>query len=245
MPRTARKLGTTGIYHVMLRGIDCQTLFRDPTDFKAFLTILKECREISGFRLFAYCLMDNHVHLLLMAVKEDLSQSIKRIGIRYATLFNSKYDRIGHVFQDRFRSEAVETDAYFLTVLRYILRNPVKAGLCSCIEDYPYSSVSDYLQGTGICDTDYVYELYDHKALVDYLNTPSDEIGLDERVGHITDREASALICKTMAVENPAACIDFTKDQLEKTVPNLRKHGVSLRQLSRLTGISIGVLRKF
>lgn len=245
MPRTARKLSTTGIYHVMLRGIDRQTLFCDSTDFKSFLTILKECREISGFRLFAYCLMDNHVHLLLMAVNENLSQSIKRIGIRYAALFNSKYDRIGHVFQDRFRSEAVETDAYFLTVLRYIMRNPVKAGICSRIEDYPYSSINDYLQGSGLCDTEYVYRLYDHKALVDYLNTPSDEIGLDEQVGHITDREASALICKTMNVKEPADCFEFTKGQLEKTVPELKKYGVSLRQLSRLTGLSIGVLRKF
>ena len=91
--------------------------------------ILKECKEISGFEMYAFCLMTNHVHLLLRETDEPLEVVFKRIGSRYAYWYNNKYQRIGHLFQDRFKSENVEDDAYFLTVLRYIIQNPMKAGM--------------------------------------------------------------------------------------------------------------------
>ena len=113
----------------MLRGINQQDIFEDEDDYLRFLAIIRECKDISKFELYAYCLMTNHVHLLLKTGEEPLELIFKRIGSRYVYWYNLKYQRIGHLFQDRYKSEAVEDDAYFLTVLRYIMQNPMKAGM--------------------------------------------------------------------------------------------------------------------
>ena len=128
MPREARKLSGSNIYHVMLRGINRQDIFEDDSDRRHFMFVLKECKEISGFRLHAFVLMSNHIHVLIEPADEPLDTVISRIGIRYAVWYNRKYQRAGHLFQDRFRSENVETDQYYMTVFRYILRNPAKEG---------------------------------------------------------------------------------------------------------------------
>ena len=128
MPRAARKKSETGVYHVMLRGIDRQVIFLDDEDCEKYLQCITDCQQISGFKLHAYCLMGNHLHLLIQEGKEPLEQIFKRIGVRHVYWFNWKYKRSGHLFQDRFKSEPVQDDAYFLTVLRYIYQNPVKAG---------------------------------------------------------------------------------------------------------------------
>ena len=138
MPRHARKRAESGIYHVILCGINQQQIFEEEEDNLKFLQILKECKELCGFRLLAYCLMGNHVHLLLKEGTEPLEQVFKRIGGRFVYWYNVKYQRVGHLFQDRFKSEPVDSDAYLLTVIRYIHQNPVKAGLCERPEDYPF-----------------------------------------------------------------------------------------------------------
>ena len=113
----------------MLRGTNKQLIFVESSEYARFLAVLGEVKSLSGFKLFAYCLMENHLHLLMKEGAEPLSQVFKRIGARYVYWFNLKYERCGHLFQDRFRSEPVETDEYFLMALVYIYQNPVKAGL--------------------------------------------------------------------------------------------------------------------
>ncbi|MBQ8306532.1 MAG: transposase [Blautia sp.] len=147
MPRRVRLKAVSGIYHVMLRGINRQQIFFDDEDYKAFIFTLQRFREISRFELYAYCLMGNHVHILLKTTEEALETTFKRIGTSFVYWYNTKYDREGHLFQDRFRSEPVEDERYFLCVLRYILRNPVAAGLCRKPEDYPYSNMDEIMQG--------------------------------------------------------------------------------------------------
>ena len=110
----------------MLRGINQQQIFEDGEDYSKFLQVLKDCKAISGFNLFAYCLMGNHIHLLVQEEKEPIEQVMKRLATRFVYWYNIKYQRIGHLFQDRFKSEAIEDDTYYLTVLRYIYQNPQK-----------------------------------------------------------------------------------------------------------------------
>lgn len=126
MPRQARKKSESGIYHIMLRGINKQQIFEDDEDCQKYLQILKECKAVSEFKLFAYCLMGNHIHLLIQLGKEPIDLIFKRIGSRYVYWYNLKYRRTGHLFQDRYKSEPVEADSYFLTVVRYIHQNPPK-----------------------------------------------------------------------------------------------------------------------
>ena len=160
MPRTARKKSETGIYHIMLRGINKQVLFEDEEDCEKFLQVLKECRWISGYKLMAYCLMGNHLHLLMKEEKEELEQIFKRIGVRYVYWYNFKYKRSGHLFQDRFKSEPINSDGYFLAVLRYIHQNPVKAGLCNDVSEYKWSSYCDYMNDSGITDIEFGLSLF-------------------------------------------------------------------------------------
>lgn len=118
MPRQQRKKSSSGIYHVMLRGINQQQIFHDDEDNKKFIKVLADCKAVSEFEIFAYCLMRNHVHILIKEGKEPLDLIFKRIGGRYVYWYNTKYNRVGHLFQDRYKSEPVETDEYFLMVLR-------------------------------------------------------------------------------------------------------------------------------
>ena len=134
----------------------------DDEDNQHFLKVIAQCREISGFILHAYCLMGNHIHLLIQTDNEPLELVMKRIGTRYVVWYNSKYSRVGHLFQDRFKSEPVENDAYFLKALRYILNNPVHAGLCDKAENYPWSSAADYYRGGGITDTSFAEKMLGH-----------------------------------------------------------------------------------
>ena len=108
MPRTARIKSKTGIYHVMLRGIGKQNIFEDDLDKQKFMMLLTEVKQKSQFSLYAYCLMNNHVHLLLKIGKDPLEIIIKRLGSNYAYWYNTRYERVGHLFQDRFKSEPVE-----------------------------------------------------------------------------------------------------------------------------------------
>ena len=105
--------------------------------------------------------MGNHVHLLIKEGKETLSNTMKRIGASYVYWYNWQYNRKGHLFQDRFKSEAVEDDAYFLMVLRYIHQNPLKAGLTNDIASYKWSSYKEYMTETKIVNVDFVLSLFD------------------------------------------------------------------------------------
>ena len=100
MPRTARKASLSNIYHVMMRGVNRQPIFENDGDRLHFMSVLKECKEISGFRLHAFCLMPNHLHFLIEPAGEPLDLVFRRIGIRYAVWYNRKHQRAGHLFQD-------------------------------------------------------------------------------------------------------------------------------------------------
>ena len=135
MPRQAREKSSSGIYHVMLRGINRQNIFEDDRDRQRFIETILYYKTISNYELYGYCLMDNHIHLLIKEKDESISKAIKRICSSYVYWYNQKYERCGHLFQERYKSEVVETEGYFLTVIRYIHQNPIKAGLVKTLVD--------------------------------------------------------------------------------------------------------------
>lgn len=135
MGRRPRERSETGIYHVILKGLDGRSLFYDGEDRDVFMDKLRRAREIGGLELYAYCLMDNHVHLLIKE-GEELGVSMKRLTVGYVQFHNKKYGRTGHLFLNRYHSEVVEDDHYLLAVTRYIHRNPVKAYLVSDPGEY-------------------------------------------------------------------------------------------------------------
>jgi len=128
VPRTARTKSKSKIYHIMIRGINQQNIFSGDEDYEKFIAIFSKYHKKSEYEIYAYCLMGNHAHLLIKEGKEALSHAMKRIGTSYVSWYNWQYNRKGHLFQDRYKSEPVEDDVYFLTVLRYIHQNPSKDG---------------------------------------------------------------------------------------------------------------------
>jgi len=148
MPRCARTLSQTGVYHVMLRGNERKDIFMDDEDKARFLDVLYTKREQESYFIYSYCLMDNHIHLVIKEANDSISRIMRRITTSYVGYFNRKYKRVGHLFQDRYKSENVESDGYLLTVIRYVHQNPEKAGLAKA-ETYPWSSYPGYLRGAG------------------------------------------------------------------------------------------------
>jgi len=145
MPRQSRRISESKIYHVMIRGNERKEIFNDDEDKSKFIEILSAKNDDNQYSIYAYCLMDNHVHLLLNEGDGEVSRIMQRINISYAYYFNKKYDRIGHLFQDRFKSGAIEDDNYLLATVRYIHNNPVKAKLVSNPSEYKWSSYNDYI----------------------------------------------------------------------------------------------------
>jgi REP element-mobilizing transposase RayT len=248
MPRRARKQSETGIYHVMLRGIDRQLIFEDSEDYIRFLDIVEECREVCNFQLYAYCLMGNHVHLLLKVQDEGLETIFKRIGGRYVYYYNVKYQRVGHLFQDRFKSEPVDNNEYFLTVLRYIHQNPVKAKLCSKVEEYPFSSFAEYLHESTFVDTEFALGIIDRSEFVRFNNAPNSDTCLELVTPSrhaVTDAQAQVIIGKISHCKTVTEFQSLEENKKERFIKKIYEKGVSVRQLSRLTGTTKGIVEKY
>ena len=240
MPRQARRKSESGIYHIMLRGINQQQIFEDEEDGFRFLETLSKYKEQCGYEIYAYCLMGNHVHILLKEGKENLTLVLKRIAGSYVYWYNWKYRRCGHLFQDRFKSEPVEDDAYFLTVIRYIHQNPIKAGICKNIDGYKFSSYNEYINKPNLVNVDFCLGIIDKEQFIEFNNEFNDDICLDIRDNdfRLTDDEALKIIWKICKCKSVS---DFHKlDKIKRNyyIEKLYKHGLSIRQISRLTGLS-------
>ena len=241
MPRTARKICDANIYHVMLRGINRQNIFEDDEDRLCFMSLLKHYKKFSGFKLHAFVLMSNHIHLLIEPANEALDTIFRRIGTAYAGWYNKKYQRTGHLFQDRFRSENVENLQYFVTVLRYIIQNPMKAGLEPRPGYYRWSSYLAYKGGTGaVTDTQYASTLFSNKeAMIEFLLQGNDDTAMDEKDFDRRLREENAKE-KMNRITQCSSVSEFQQldpQQQKKYAAELYQKGLSLGQISRMTGI--------
>lgn len=249
MPREARYISKTGIYHIMVRGINQQQVFEDEEDYRKYLSILIDCKAICGFKLYAYCLMGNHLHLLIETDKSPLEEIFKRIGSRFVYWYNLKYKRSGHLFQGRFKSEAVEENGYFKTVLRYIHQNPIKAGLVEESEDYPWSSYNEYINGkSDFVDIEYAKTLfYSEDEFIFFMNKSNSDSCLDineNKVFGMTDEQAQRLIKKISGCTSVSEFQQLEEKKRQKNIKKFKEKGMSIRQISRLTGVTVGIVRK-
>jgi putative transposase len=247
MPRAARIKSSTGIYHIITRGINQQNIFSCEDDYERFLnTLTRYCRK-SKCEIYAYCLMDNHTHLLLKEGLEPLATTMKKIGTSYVYYYNWQYNRKGHLFQDRYKSEPVEDDTYFLTVLRYIHLNPIKAGIADDPASYPYSSYTEYTNRANLINPIFALNMFHQdkdQAIEEFINfhhQPNEDQCLDitEKRETFSDKTIRQLVSKKYHLE--LATLSNTKPKTQKKVLKYLKelNGCSLRQLSRLTGLTV------
>ena len=195
---------------------------------------------------YAYCLMDNHVHLLIREGSEPLSSSIKRIAAAYARYYNTKYEHYGHLFQDRFKSEPVNDEAHLLTLLSYIHQLPVAAKLCQRVEDYDWSSWREYIKAANrvsdFCAVNKVCERIPRQHLIDQVNTPLPKALLvhsfDRYRGFVPDASVIEFLTTTYHIKSPKDIKLYPKQQRYKMLKEAKDFGASIRQLSRLTTVS-------
>ena len=242
MPRKPRKKSSLCINHVILRGVNQQIIFEDEYDYQQFIDILKfyKDEERCGFRLYAYCLMDNHIHLLIEHTTISLDEIMKRIAIKFVRWYNKRYNRIGHLFQERYKSEPVEDMEYLKTVFRYIHQNPLRAGIEGTLGNYPWSSYQHYAASDStFVDIDKLLGLFpSHAECMDYLHTLSDKKCMEIGAFGISDIQALQIIQKKTGCNSPSDFQRLGLLQRNQYLKELCNLGMSVRQLSRLTGIS-------
>ncbi|MBU3178128.1 transposase [Clostridium estertheticum] len=149
VPRTARVKTDESIFHIMCKSISEVTLFKDDEDKKRYLLLIKKYKTLHNFKLYGYCLMDNHAHLMIDANGCDISKIMHGINFSYAMYFNRKYKREGPLFKDRFKSKIVSSDRYLRTLSLYVHNNPTDIiEYKDSPEKYTFSSLSIFLGKT-------------------------------------------------------------------------------------------------
>ncbi len=252
MPRTARERSKTGVYHVMVRGINRQDIFRDDEDRIKFLESLQKAKVRSKCAIYAYCLMDNHVHLIIAEGEEDVGHTMKRLGSSYVLWYNQKYTRVGHLFQDRFRSEVIDTEAYLVSAVRYVHQNPVKAGMVPECGRYEWSSYHAYVDGSEqlprLTSVSLVLNTVgDTKRFVElHLDMGGEDKFLDMHTPERTsDAVAAQLIKSALAGVAPAELLKLDKSERDEILGRLKKlPGITQRQLARLTGLDRNLIQR-
>ena len=247
--RTARKQSKADIYHVVARGTGQQIIFENDADRNKFLELLKKETEAGDFELYAWCLMSNHIHMLVHATLEAMALRMRSLLSSYAVYFNMKTGRVGHLFQDRFLSEPVEDDEYLLTLVRYIHQNPVKPGIART-DQYRWSSYHEYLQGHGISNVSFPLAVFGSIEEFERMHETLVKEGscLDVGEGHpirvLPDEEALVLAQDLLGGVRLDALKTLPVGERNGYLGVLKRAGFSVRQIARLTGIGRGPIQR-
>ena len=237
MPRAPRAIAESGFYHVILRGNGKQIIFEDDADRRVFLELLARRAGDAGIRVLAWCLMDNHVHMVLEDPEQGLSEMMQRLSGDYAQRFNRKSGRVGHVFESRFKSCAIESDAYLLQAIRYVHDNPENAGICSATE-YPWSSYHEYVGLGEISDTSLALDMLGGiEGFVAFSHPEQRRTYRFDRRARVPDEEVSK-VARLALGDLPAHEVKaLPKTERDQRLLDLREVGLSVKQIERLTGI--------
>ena len=242
MPRKARVVSSTGFLHVIVRGIGRQFLFEDQEDYTFYLQILEKYCQETRVLVCSYCLMENHVHLLIQDPDNNISLFMKKMGVSYSKYFNKKYERVGHLFQDRYLSEPVETIPYLKKVFRYILRNPQKAGICQ-VQEFQWSSYYAYNNYESFVDTSLLEELIGSWDEYErFISNENDERCMEFETAAQNDKKALEIISMHLRGKSGTALQDYPRPERNAILKKLRAAGLTAPQLERLTGISRGIV---
>lgn len=248
MARKPRQLSSLNLYHVVIRGADRQIIFENDRDYRKYLQYLEYYKEKCDFELYAYCLMSNHVHLLIHNPSSSLDSIFRHINTAYSIWFNMKYQRTGHLQQGRFYSEPIESLQQLMSCMRYIHHNPAKAGFVSYdFPSYKWSSFNDYFSKSPLADTDFILNLFAN--MDDFLNyhktySSNDFVDIDKMIKRMPDDVAKEIITSISGCQTST---DFQKLSLlerNRVILELKKKGLSIRQINRLTGVSRGVIQR-
>jgi len=262
MPRKAREVSETGIYHVLMRGIDNRNIFQDENDKQKFVDIIFKKRDTSNFNLYAYCVMDNHVHFVIREDQRNLSSYIKGIIIGYVCYHNKKYGKAGHLFYDRFKSETISDERQILAAIRFVHNNPVKESIAKEVGEYKWSSYNSYIAesfekyGSENVTTDYseILSIFSKdkeeavRIFVEFSKSDALDIFCDY---NIRDRDLelirNRIMAKEVIAQSGIGTDAFASDRetLRSVILKLRnEHDISLRQIAEILKLNRGLVQR-
>lgn len=248
IPRAPRKKSNTNVYHVIIRGINRQDIFLDKQDFKKFLKEIKRTKELYQYELYAYVLMPNHVHFIIHDINQNLSNIMQSLTVTYSYYFNKKYERIGHLFENRFKSMTIEEEGYLKNVLRYIHKNPDNAGIKG---KYPWSSYYEYIEDKNeLVNKQFILNLFDgdiinFKSFHDNYSKNQDITKSYEMISKLEDEEAIEIIKELLKEENLVKVQNYEKEKKKKSIKQIIKiEGITKVQIARILGISITTIKR-
>ena len=247
----------------MLRGNEKKAIFYDDEDRKKYLDIMLKMKEDGNYQLYAYCLMKNHVHILIREKEDAIQRTMKRICVSYVYYFNNKYQRTGHLYQDRFRSEVIEKESYILAAARYIHNNPVKAGIVKTAENFSWSSCKEYIgervYQKGLVDKGFLLSLFSDNEgqAVELFREFTRKSNIDEFIDNdecsardknivtnkknLTEKINRILLDRGYHLESFNRCKD--KRIRNELIREIKKTtGASVRELSRIMGIGKDII---
>lgn len=222
MPRKPRNYINTTFIHIMTQGINKSYIFNEDQDIKYYISAMYSSKDKYNIEIIAYCIMNNHAHILVEIRNiEGLSKYMQSINTKYAIYYNKKYNRVGYVFRDRYRSEAILSETQLNNCIQYIYNNPVKAKICRRPEEYPYSNYK-------------------------FSKLKEDKVKEEYKFIDIEEKDCAQII-KLYMNKNKLSLNDLlnNKEELRKLVIYLRnEEKISFRNMERELGISRETLRK-
>lgn len=222
MPRIPRTDLKASLSHVMVQGIRKEYIFNNPKDIQRYLDIMEKLNECYSVEIIAYCVMNNHVHMLIKADNsEELSKYMQKLCMKYARYYNDKYDRVGYVFRNRYKAEAIMNEKHMYNCIKYIYSNPVIAGICSNPQDYPYSNYKE----VPTCE------------IVEYAFVDTDE----------DIKEINENVVKSFLLKNNVKLSEIKKDtkKLSELIVILKNgYNVSFREIAKKLNINREKVRK-
>lgn len=262
MPRMQRIKAEFTTYHIIQRGNERKNIFYCDADKYRYLDIVARTKEKYNFMIYCYCLMNNHVHLLVNDNGNDISKLMKSINVSYVSYFNKVYERCGHLFQDRFRSEIIDNDPYLLEVSRYIHNNPVKAGIVARAGEYRWSSYNAYVGKAtmikNLLDTNTILDIFSeqrNKAVMEYfrfmqndehdfadirvIDIEEEKSNGQENKDYINGREAAMKSIEQKLSEKKLTMEELLQDkeQRNEMIKAIRKNSsLNLKELGDLFG---------
>lgn len=240
MSRKPRELTLIGLYHVVVRGNSQQIIFEDDTDRYRLLSTLLEKSEDFGIKVRAWCLMSNHIHVLLDDPAAAMPQMMQGFLVSYSRYFNTKTGRTGHLFDGRYFSVAIKNDIQLEIAIDYIHLNPVEAMHLSNL-NYRWSSFRAYAFGKdpfGVCEPLPLYGYQNGNfSYLEHMLVREYDIGVSpDQKGHLSDDDALSIATRLLRM-NPCAVKTLAKEQRDRVLVFLRDYGLTVNQISRLCGV--------
>lgn len=227
-----RKTSPCNLYHVTSRGVGGQIIFEDDDDRRHFLRLLRDACTAHNIKVAAWCLMDNHFHLLIMAPIDEIAMAMKQVKERYAKDLNKRHSRSGHLFQGVFSSFPIESESYLAAAIHYIHNNPVRAGLVERLEDYRWSSYQEYRGKRFLLDDSLMIDLSDKQNCSGFTRQ------MLYQGARQSEDDATEVAKRVLGLSSPTLVKGLDAKARNSAIEKLYANGLSKAQITRLTGVS-------